>query len=179
MPRFVHITALSEANKIRRNGIAATRLKDWIKGYDRFVWAFPVLGSYTLTHQWSRELKRWGRSALAAVTFEIGDGEPVFCGHYNSPRTPMTAAEATGVILGVGDPRGYEIVIPRRIAAREITGIAELPRAIGWRYAPSVKNKPLWLCDCPVCLPRGEVKAARYRDRVRAKMRRQGRPSNA
>jgi len=179
MPRFVHITALSEAKKIRRNGIAAARIKDWIKGHDRFVWAFPVTASYTLTHQWARELKRFGRSALAVVTFEIGDDEPVFAGHYNSSRVPMTAAEAAGLILAADDPRGYEVVVPRRIEAREIVRIAELPRAIGWRYAPTIKNKPMWLCDCPVCLPRGEVKAARYRDRVRAEMRRRGRPSNA
>lgn len=174
MPLLVHIAPLAEAKKIRRNGIAPTTLKHARGGFDRFVWAFPVLESYTLTHQWSRELKRWGRTSLAAVTFRIGDAEPVLVRHYSREGQQLTAAEAAGLIRAQADPRGFEVMVPRRIAPGEIVRVRPLPIAVGWRYAPNLKNQPFAVCDCPVCLPRGEVRAARYRERVRAERRRLG-----
>lgn len=179
MPRLVHIAPLSEAAKIRRNGLQPTRLKNWVAGHDRFLWAFPVLKSYTLTHQWARELKRWGRTALSAIHFEIPDQETVLVRHYRTEPLPMTAAEAVGVVLAQEDPRGFEIIVPRRIEPKEIVTVKPLPRAVGWRYWPGSKNLPMMMCDCPMCMPRGEVKAARYRQRVKAEMARRGLGSNA
>lgn len=179
MTRLVHIAAEAEARKIRKNGIAPTKVKGWVTGEDRFVWAFPVLPSYTLTYQWARELKRWGRTTLAAVTVDLPGSEPVFARHFSSAPCRMTVDEAVGLIRGAEDPRGYEVMIPRRVDPAEITRITTLPAAIGWRYSPASKNKPLALCDCPVCMPRGEVKASRYRARVKAEMRRRGLGSNA
>lgn len=174
MPRVIHIAPQSEVAKIRRNGIRARRVKNWIDGYDRFVWAFPVLESYTLTHQWMRELKRLGATTLAAFTVEIPNDEPVFVRHFSSAPHPATAAESVGIIRSTEDPRGYEIIIPRRIEPKEIANVRVLPRAIGWRYYPGAKNQPMKTCDCPCCMPRGEVKAARYRARVTDVMRKQG-----
>lgn len=179
MPRLVHIAPEAEAKKIRRNGIAPTRVRrGWLPGEDRFVWAHPVLPSYTITHQWARELKRWGRTALVAVTFDIDGHEPIYARHYNCEPQPMTLDAAVGIFWNDPDPRGYEIMIPRRIRPGEIHRVTALPVAIGWRYFPTSKNKPLSLCDCPMCMPRGEVKAARYRARVQAEMRRRGLSSN-
>ncbi|MFN3869735.1 MAG: hypothetical protein ACK4MF_11815, partial [Hyphomicrobiaceae bacterium] len=62
------------------------------------MWAFPVLESYTLTHSWSRELKRWGKSTLVAVTFTISDDEPVFVAHYNRQPRLVTANEAVAIV---------------------------------------------------------------------------------
>lgn len=166
MPHLVHITAESEAKKIKRNGIRARRVRNWIAGHERFVWAFPVLPSYTLTHQWARELKRYGRTALATVTFRLDDDEPVYARHYLDEAVPMTAAEAVGLAMRLQDPRGIEIVIPRRIEAGEIVRVAALPRAIGWRYYPAAKAENRWPCECPACMPRGEVKSRRYRERI-------------
>jgi hypothetical protein len=45
---LVHIAAENLATRIARNGISP------VQG---FVWAFPMLESYTLTHSWSREMK--------------------------------------------------------------------------------------------------------------------------
>lgn len=174
MPLFVHIAPEPEARKIVRNGIRAQKLKGWIDGCDRFVWAFPVLESYTLTHQWMRELKRSGQTTLSAITFKTPDGERVFARHFSNAPVAMTAAEAVAVIRSVPDARGYEIVIPRRIQPAEIKGVRILPRAIGWRYYPDAKNKPLKTCDCPCCMPKGEVNAARYRARVLEEMKRKG-----
>ncbi len=169
MPVLVHIAPQNEASRIRRNGLRPRRVPPEFLGadrYDRVVWAFPVLASYTLTHSWSRELKRWGRTALVAVTFRILDDEVVFARHFAQPPMPMRAAEASGLIRAAVDPRGYEIMVPRRIEPGEISAVRVLPEAVGWRYWPEAKNRPLRVCDCPMCTPRGEVKAARYRRRV-------------
>lgn len=174
MPLLVHIAPESEIAVIRRTGIAATRWRPDPDGHpecDRVVWAFPMLASYTLTHGWARELKRWGRQTLAAISFRIPDGETVFARHYSEAPVPMRAAEAAGLIRAAADPRGYEIIVPRRILPREIVRAQLLPRATGWRYWPGAKGNPMRLCDCPACLPRGEVKARRYRERVRERMR--------
>jgi len=166
MARLVHITADTDAARIRRNGIRARRLGWFVAGEDRFVWAFPVLPSYTVTHQWGRELKRWGRHTLSAVTFVINDDEKVYVRHFNGTPLKTTAAEAIGVLLAQEDACGFEIMVPRRIEAREIAGVRVLPQAVGWRYWPGAKNAGRFPCECPVCAPRGEVKARRYRERI-------------
>jgi hypothetical protein len=78
MPLLVHIAPGNEANSIARSGIAARRIPG---GQDlpfaKAVWAFPVLPSYTLTNSWSRELKRWRTTTLAAITFRVPDDESV------------------------------------------------------------------------------------------------------
>lgn len=130
------------------------------------MWAFPVLESYSLTYQWSRELKRWGRHTLAAVTFRIADEQIVYVGHYQSQHRCMTAAEAAGLIRGEPAPHGYEVLVPRRIEVCEIVSVRLLPKAIGWRYWPAAKETERMPCDCPGCVPRREVKARRYRERL-------------
>lgn len=174
VPHLVHIAAENEAGAIRRNGIRATRYRPDPGAHpehDRVVWAFPVLASYTLTHSWSRELKRLGRTALAAITFDIDDDEPVYVRHYQNAPHLASAAAAVGIVRAQADPRGFEIMVPRRIGPGEIVRVRELPKAIGWRYRPAARNSPMRLCDCPYCMPRGEVNARRYREAVQAKMR--------
>ena len=166
MARLVHITADTDAARIRRNGIRLRRLRFVVEGEPGFVWAFPPLPSYTLTHQWARELKRWGRHTLAAVTFVLPDDEPVYVRHYRDELVRMRTAEACGLIARMSDPRGYEVLVPRRIEAREIASVRTLPQAVGWRYYPGVKNSDYRACECPACAPRGEVKARRYRERI-------------
>lgn len=166
MPTLVHLAPEGRAKAILRSGIAATRLAGWHARFDRFVWAFPILESHTMTHQWARELKRGGVRTLVAVVFRVGDDEPVLVGHYRDAPQAMTAAEATGLIREVSDPLGYEVLVPRRIRPREIVRMSVLQRAYGWRYFPEAKAAERYPCDCPTCLPRGEVKAGRYRRRI-------------
>jgi len=130
--------------------------------------------SYTLTHSWARELKRCGRTSLAAITFRLPDAETVCALYYNAQSVFMTAAQAAGLILAMPDPRGHEIIVPRRIWPKEIVHVQSMPRAVGWRYWPDAKGKPMRMCDCPVCMPRGEVKTRRYRERYRERMRAAG-----
>ncbi len=53
MAMFVHLTSAANAPRIRRSGIRAAGHG---QGSVRGVYCFPVLPSYTLTHQWLREL---------------------------------------------------------------------------------------------------------------------------
>ena len=108
-----------------------------------------------------------GTRTLVGVTFQIEDEAAVYVRHYARRPRLTTAADAVRVIRAIDDPRGYEIMVPRRILSREIKSVRVLPRAIGWRYWPAAKGMPAQTCDCPVCLPGGEVKARRYRERVK------------
>ncbi|MBL8565363.1 MAG: hypothetical protein JNM89_06570 [Hyphomicrobiaceae bacterium] len=173
MVKLVHIAAENQAARIRRNGIAPTRHSpDPARHpeFDRVVWTFPVLASFTLTYSWARELKRWGKTTLIAVTVDVPDDEPVYVAHYRNVPVLSSAAEAAGLVCSLADPRGYEIMVPRRIVPSEIRRLRVLPRAIGWRYYPGARGEPMRLCDCPVCLPRSEVRARRYRDAVRSRL---------
>jgi hypothetical protein len=173
MPLLVHITPDNKANALRRNGLSPTRLRldpERHPEFDRVVWAFAVLPSYMSTHSWSRELKRSGATTLAAVTFLVPDREPVFARHFSETARLMSAVEAVGLIAAMDDPRGLEIMVTRRIAPREIERMRTLPKAIGWRYMRGAKGRSMSTCDCPVCKPRGEVKAKRYRERVYRRM---------
>jgi len=166
MPLFVHIAPEPVAKRIRRNGIAPRRIRMPYAGFDRLVWAFPVMESYTLTHQWARELKRSGARTMVAVTFRVPDGEQVFAHHYNAEPERLSAADAVSRIRAMDDPRGAQVVITRRIAPAEIVGVRLLPRTFGWRYFPEAKSADWRPCDCPMCAPVGEVKARRFRARL-------------
>lgn len=166
MPRFIHLAPEPLAKRIRRNGIHPTRVGDWLarsglEGIDRLVWAFPVTPSFTISHQWLRELKREGVRTLVAITFRIGDDEPVLARHYREAPREMTAADAAGLILSQREPLGYEVMIPRRIKPSEIIAVRNVPQKLGWRTIPG--GRASVVCSCPMCVPAGTVKSARRR----------------
>lgn len=166
MPRFIHLAPEPLVKRIQRNGIQPTSIRGWgprwsLPGVDRLVWSYPITPSFTVTHQWLRELKRGGARTLSAVVFRIDDEEPVFVRHYSQTPHAMTAAEAVGVILSQPEPLGYEIMIPRRIKPSEIIGVRHVPQKLGWRTVPGVQE-PM-VCSCPICVQPGTVKSARRR----------------
>jgi len=156
MALLVHLTPEKNARRIRRAGITAS-------GSRRGVFCMPVMPSYVLSHQWLRELRRGGQRQIIAVDFRIPDDEPVLVGHYNAAATEMAAAEAVSVILHAEDARGYEIVVPRSIAAGELHRVRHVRQVTGWRYQPNAHGRQP--CACPACLGRGEFKAADLRRR--------------
>ncbi|MBM3528651.1 MAG: hypothetical protein FJX62_11200 [Alphaproteobacteria bacterium] len=162
MPMLVHLTPEKNVPTIRRSGIAMSK---WAGG----VYATPVLPNFVVTHQWLRELKRShvltdGRSArtMHGVYFRIADDEPVQFGRYNDPPVTLPAARAVGAFMAAPDPLGFEIVVPRRITAKEIHRIRKLPQNMGWRYSPT--NRTRWFCGCPMCNPSGGINARRKRE---------------
>lgn len=165
MPVFVHLTSHRNIPAIRRGGIARGR---WTG-----VYALPVTRNFQVSHQWLRELRRFGSGTVVGVYFRLPDEEPVEIGHYNSRRLPMTAAEATALMLAAeqrdpvaareadrdnkavqrgrvppSSPEGFEVVIPRSIARSEFLRIKPLPQVIGWRYRPGANGTPPCLCIC-------------------------------
>lgn len=152
---FVHLTAADNLPKIRRNGIAVTRLaRDSTP--DRGVFAMPVTANFYDSHQWLRELARRRGARVAAVYFRIDDHETVYAGRYNAPRAAMTAVQATALVAA-GNVLGLEIVIPHRISPSRLMKTKALPVNIGWRYYPECRERTL------VWRPPGEFGAKRFR----------------
>ncbi|MEV8096406.1 HEAT repeat domain-containing protein [Kitasatospora sp. NPDC085879] len=156
---FVHLTSAANAPRIRRSGIRAAG-----RGV-RGVHCFPVLPSYTLTHQWVRELARFGtRGGLVAVHFRLDDAEPVTVRHYGTPGERTTAAEAAGRLAAMEDPRGWEVFLPRSVAAPEVHRLRRPPQVAGWRYFPGAHGRRP--CQCDGCRVRGEYGGRRLRERL-------------
>ncbi|GAA1864041.1 HEAT repeat domain-containing protein [Asanoa iriomotensis] len=160
MAEFVHVTTAATARRVARSGIAA---RSHGRAGGRGVYCMPVLPSYTLTHQWVRELRRWKPGVLVAVRLRLPDDEPVTVGHYRAAPDEVVAAEAVARIRGVADPRGYEVFVPRAIRPGEVRGIRAVPQGVGWRYFPDAHGRRP--CPCPSCMTRGDVKVARLRRR--------------
>ncbi|WP_435243259.1 HEAT repeat domain-containing protein [Streptomyces cucumeris] len=166
MAMFVHLTSAANAPRIRRSGIRAAGHG---QGGARGVYCFPVLPSYTLTHQWLRELGRSGsRGGLVAVHIRLDDAQPVLAGHYRDRRRDaqetVPAAEAVRRIAALDDPRGWEVFVPRAIRSREIHRVRSAPQVVGWRHWPDAHGvRP---CTCNGCRVRGEYGSRRLRERL-------------
>ncbi|MFD3455059.1 HEAT repeat domain-containing protein [Streptomyces sp. NPDC058691] len=166
MAMFVHLTSAANAPRIRRSGIRAA---GGGRGGARGVYCFPVLASYTLTHQWLRELARFGtRGGLAAVHIRLDDDQPVLVGHYadraRGVEAAVTAAEAVRRVATLADPRGWEVFVPRAIRPREVHRTRAAPQVTGWRYRPDAHGtRP---CTCFGCRVRGEYGSRRLRERM-------------
>jgi hypothetical protein len=161
MPIFVHLAPESRVTLIRRNGIS--RLRQAWGDRPAGIFAMPVTRNFFISHQWLRELKRRGQGAISGVYFRLSDEEPVWVGHYGRAHCRITAAEAVGELLEAQSREGWEVIIPRRIAAKEIHRVRSLPQVVGWRYYPDANGKPPY-CTCKYCT-RGGYGAARLRAR--------------
>ncbi|MFF0752999.1 HEAT repeat domain-containing protein [Streptomyces sp. NPDC004267] len=166
MAIFVHLTSAANAPRVRRSGVRADAHG---QGGARGVYCFPVLASYTLTHQWLRELARFGsRGGLVAVHVRLDDDERVLVGHYGDrardAQHTVSAAEAVRRIATLDDPRGWEVFVPRAIRSREVHRIRAAPQLVGWRYRPDAHGvRP---CTCFGCRVRGEYGGRRLRERL-------------
>ncbi|MEU8382374.1 hypothetical protein [Streptosporangium sp. NPDC048865] len=159
MTLFVHLTTAERVPSVRRSGIQArSRDHDGLSG----VFCLPVLPSYQLTHQWTRELRRGGRrTPMVAVDFRVPDDEPVLVGYFAHDHERLPSAEAAALIAGCEDARGYEVFIPRRITAKEIHRVRGVNQVTGWRYMPDAHGR--FPCPCAGCIPRGQYGGAKIR----------------
>jgi hypothetical protein len=157
---LVHLMPAKHVERVRRAGLAARSAG---RAGGRGVYLMPVLASFTLTHQWAREVRRWHPGPVVAVDIRINDDEPVWVGHYGKHPASVSASEAAGLIRSQRDPRGFEVFLPRAVGAREIRRVRRIPQFVGWRYAPdSHGRRP---CACPMCLASGTYGAAAVRRR--------------
>jgi hypothetical protein len=155
MPLLVHLASEKDVASIRRSGIRPGR------GF-LAIFAMPVLQNFIVTHQWLRELRRSGQRSYSGVYFRIPDQEIVLFGHYGSNHVEISAAAAVGIIMKTDDPLGMQIMVKRRIDAKEIVKIRPLSQFIGWRYSPKAHHqKP---CPCPCCVRRGQPFSRKLRE---------------
>ncbi|WP_426402799.1 HEAT repeat domain-containing protein [Streptomyces sp. R-07] len=156
MATFVHLTPAAHAERIRRSGIKANSGRTG-------VFLFPVLPSYTLTHQWLRELaRRPGPRGMAAVHVRLPDGEPVTVGRYGRVHEAVTAADAVRRIRELGDGAlGWEVILPRAVARSEVRQVRAVRQVSGWRYFPGAHGTT----PCVCCVVRGEYGSRRLRER--------------
>lgn len=162
MVMLVHIAPAKLAPRIRRGGL---RPGDGLFGGYKgdAIYAFPVLRSYTLTHQWTREILKWRRQPMVGVYFRVPDDEPVEFGHFNSGLITLPAAAAAGEVHKAKDPRGFQIILRRPVERKEINRIAPVRGVTGWRHVPDAHLRTL--CGCPVCVRRGEPGGRKLRER--------------
>lgn len=172
MPTFVHLAPERDVKRIVAHSIKGAQRHLRVKnGYEEIahaVYCMPILpGNFHMTHQWLRELKRGGQRTIIGIYFALKSDEPVWVGRYNEPHRNMPAGEAIKILTKLADAEGWEIVVPRSIAAKEIKKTRALPQNVGWRYMPkSHTTKPF--CPCPYCISPGSIKSRRLRDRLEA-----------
>ena len=126
------------------------------------IFALPVISNFLLTHQWVRELKRQGFRTAVGVYFRVPADEPVLAGLYNEAKVGCSASSAAGRFRSE-QLLGFETIIPRSIAPREIHAVRRLPQKLGWRYFPGAHAKGIF-CGCEYCM-KGEYKSKSIRER--------------
>lgn len=155
MARFLHLANGRYAEHIRRTGLRPSPFR----AGERAVFCVPVVPDFAKTFQWARELRHHPHSrTLVAVFFEVADQERVLIGRFGTRHAEMTAAEAHAAYRDAQGPAGQEVLIRRRIEAREIRKLAPAPRLAGWRHYPEAKGDPQSYWPMP-----GMVNAARKR----------------
>jgi len=155
MPTLVHLADERETSSIKKNGIK-------IGKHRQGIFCMPVLANFYLSHQWLRELKRGGVKTFVGVYFKMDSKTKVYAGRYNQDHRHIELGEAIKEIQTIDDPLGYELIIDRKIEAKEVDKIKSLPQNIGWRYKPRANGlKP---CGCNYCI-KSTIKGNRIRQK--------------
>lgn len=162
MAQFIHLTDERLLKRLEKSGIRTT---NWGREI-RCVYATPVLRDFQVSHQWLRELKRRGIRTIGAVQFRIPDKEQVLVGRYNEEPLAVTAARAVKVFMAHSTGLGLQILVLRRIEAKEIMRCYVPTQVIGWRYHPDAHGKPPF-CGCDYC-QRGLIKNRKIREKYEA-----------
>jgi hypothetical protein len=127
----------------------------------------PVLPDFQVSHQWLRELKNKGIRTIGALQFKIPDEEEVLVGRYSEEPIAVTAAQAVNIFREHPTGLGLQVLIGRRIEAKEITRSYVPKQIIGWRYHPDAHGKPPF-CGCEYC-QRGLIKNRKIREKYEAR----------
>jgi hypothetical protein len=147
----VHLAEPKDIDKIKRSGIkpAAIHSDDHPLG----VFCMPVINDFFATHQWARELMRFGKKNLLGVYFRVPDAEMVWYGRFNERHRHGDAAKASLAFNGRDDKLGFQVIVPRKIHPQEVFRVKSVP-PLGWRFSPNAKGrKP---CLCPACIGAGK-----------------------
>jgi len=124
----------------------------------------PHLQEFMISHQWARELKRYGVKNFIAVDFKISNSEEIWFGKYAENHEKMPLNKAINIFMSKEDKLGYEFFIERKISSKEIVKIRKIQKPMGWRYEPDSHGKKP--CPCPMCIQRGGYKTNRLKEKT-------------
>jgi len=155
MAILVHITNIDNKKSIIKNGIKL--------GIHNVVYFMPHQKEFLISHQWGRELKRYGIKNFMAVDFKIPTNETVWFGKYTSGHEKMNLNTAIEKFMALDDKLGYEFFIERKIEAKEIHKMRNIPKPIGWRYEPKAHGKVP--CPCRICMQFGGYKTNKLKEK--------------
>jgi hypothetical protein len=145
--------------------LAARARKSGLKAGAHGLYCMPLLPNYFISHQWMRELKRRGQRTFVAIDFRLRSDEKIAVGHYGHDKITTSVGRAIADIMRSEDPRGWELILPRSVAADEIVNVRPVARVVGWRYFPDAHaRKP---CACRYCL-KGEYNSRSILQRLEA-----------
>lgn len=121
--RFLHLAPASKERAIRRSGLVGRRAAfadetGATRTLAKAVYAMPVVPDFWTSHQWTRELRRYGDERIVAVYFRVADDEPVYVGRYGQPHRLVAAAAAARWVMD--HPDGAEVMLARSVARREV-----------------------------------------------------------
>ena len=155
--RFVHLAPESRAKGIRRSGLGGSKATLSASAgeeiaFKNAVFAMPVVADFWTTFQWLRELRRWTDEKRVAVYFRVPDDEVVHVGRYGEPHLEMTATAAAAWVMK--NPAGAQVVLARRVEAKDILGVRQVRQLVGWTQTPDAEKKSD--CVCRACLPQGD-----------------------
>ncbi len=154
MATLIHITRRENEKSIKNSGIK-------LNNYN-VIYFMPHTPDFLISHQWMRELKRFGIKNHMAVDFKLPNEELVWMGNYHSAHRQLPLGEAIGEFMKAEDKFGYEFFIQRKIEPKEIKKFRYIPKPMGWRYEPNAHGKPP--CPCPMCIQRGGYKTNKLKE---------------
>lgn len=155
MAKLIHITAAENEKKILNGGI---KTNEW-----GLVFFMPLLPNYLISHQWARELKRFGTKNFIAFEFKMPNDELVWFGKYSKQHEHIPLNQAIQTLKDQADQLGMEFYVERKIEAKDITRIKPIPKPMGWRYQPHAHGlKP---CPCPMRIQAGGYKTNALKER--------------
>jgi hypothetical protein len=157
MPVFVHLAEESAGKSILKNGIIKKRVHDESIGSG--VFCMPVIRDFYATHQWVREMRRFGKKNMVGVYFRLPLDEPVWSGRYSDKHALGQAGKAVEAFMNSEDRAGFQVILLRSVRPKEIIRVKALPPLTGWRYFPKAHGRKM--CLCPACLARGEYNSRR------------------
>lgn len=178
MPVFVHLTPHSAVPAIRRGGIAPGKRRglsrgvyampvtpsfqishQWLRELRRGGGGTIVAVYFRIPDDEPVEIGHYNQGHLpmtaaeaVAVMLGVENNDPAAAREADAnaqaqARRRRGRARSNAPALPTS-PEGFEVIIPRRIAAAEILRIAVPPQVVGWRYSPCAKGRPPCACLC-------------------------------
>lgn len=147
MPSLIHITRTENVPKIARGGIKPGK-------HNQVVYFMPLGSGHYISHQWARELKRFGGRNFSAIHFKLPGTAMVWYGHYHKKHARLPLGKALQYFREIENQLGYEFFIEQKIESSCISRIESIAKPMGWRFFPEAHGRRP--CYCPACACRGE-----------------------